>query len=98
MSKADQLRLMREANQAAGKRPVPSVRVKAPAARLQGPPEQQRKTTGVTAGEPATFGKPGRPLDKDRASALEATKPWLAEGLSRATWYRRRAEKRASDG
>jgi len=30
-----------------------SVRVKAPAARLQGPPEQQRNTLGVTAGETA---------------------------------------------
>jgi hypothetical protein len=30
-----------------------SVRAKAPAARLQGPPEQQRNTLGVTAGETA---------------------------------------------
>lgn len=29
---------------------------------------------------------------KPRAESLSATKPWEAEGLSRATWYRRQAE------
>jgi hypothetical protein len=34
----------------------------------------------------------GRPLNVDRERALERSKPWLAEGLSRATWYRRKRE------
>ena len=35
----------------------------------------------------------GRPLAKDRARTLTAVRPWDAEGMSRSTWYRRRAEK-----
>ena len=35
--------------------------------------------------------KRGRPLDVDKAKTLMATKPWVAAGLSRRTWYRRRA-------
>lgn len=44
------------------------------------------------------FGRPSRPsvgpwpfrkpLAKDIGKTLTATKPWLAEGMSRATWYR----------
>lgn len=36
--------------------------------------------------------KPGRPLDSAKDDTLTATKPWLAAGISRRTWYRRRAE------
>ena len=32
----------------------------------------------------------GRPLDRDRDKSCEATKPWLLEGMSRRTWYRRK--------
>ena len=35
----------------------------------------------------------GRPLDSERDKTLTAIKPWIAAGLSRATWYRRRAER-----
>jgi hypothetical protein len=31
----------------------------------------------------------GRCLEKDRPFCLAATKPWKAEGMSRATWFRR---------
>lgn len=31
----------------------------------------------------------GRPLAKDADKALAKTKPWLAEGMSRRTWFRR---------
>ena len=31
----------------------------------------------------------GRPLAKDADKALMKTKPWVAEGMSRASWYRR---------
>jgi hypothetical protein len=37
--------------------------------------------------------KRGRPLAKDRDRTLEVTKPWVAEGVSRATWYRLRSKK-----
>jgi hypothetical protein len=36
----------------------------------------------------------GRPLAKDADKALSRTKPWEAEGMSRRTWYRRRAKKK----
>jgi hypothetical protein len=31
-----------------------------------------------------------KPLAKDADKTLMATKPWLDEGMSRASWYRRR--------
>jgi len=40
-----------------------------------------------------TKSKGGRPLAKDADKALMKTKPWLAEGMSRASWYRRRKER-----
>lgn len=51
-------------------------------------------TAGVAPGPRETKRKSGRPLAKDRDKTIEAAKPWIAEGLSRATWYRRQAEKR----
>lgn len=36
--------------------------------------------------------KKGRPRLGTEERTLEATKPWLAEGMSRATWYRRKNE------
>ncbi len=38
--------------------------------------------------------KSGRPLDSQKHLTLAATKPWVAEGMSRRTWYRRQAEGR----
>ncbi len=29
-----------------------------------------------------------RPLEKDRGNTISAMRPWEAEGVSRATWYR----------
>jgi hypothetical protein len=42
--------------------------------------------------------KKGRPRLEDRAKTIEARKPWLKLGMSRRTWYRRQAEKRAVKG
>lgn len=39
--------------------------------------------------------KRGRPLAKDAAKTLAATKPWEALGMSRRTWYRRQKERQA---
>ena len=40
--------------------------------------------------------KTGRPRIEDRANTREARKPRLKLGMSRRTWYRRQAEKRAA--
>ena len=40
--------------------------------------------------------KTGRPRIEDRAKTIEARKPWLKLEMSRRTWYRRRAERRAA--
>ena len=42
--------------------------------------------------------KKGRPRIEDRANTIEARKPWLKLEMSRRTWYRRQAEKRAGRG
>jgi hypothetical protein len=42
--------------------------------------------------------KTGRPRIEDRANTIEARKPLLKLGMSRRTWYRRQAEKRALSG
>ena len=48
----------------------------------------------ATGGESAAHkSKGGRPLAKDADKALMRTQPWKAEGMSRATYYRRQAEK-----
>jgi hypothetical protein len=36
--------------------------------------------------------KKGRPRIEDKGQSFEATKPWLALGMSRRTWYSRRKE------
>ena len=36
----------------------------------------------------------GRPLESERHLTTEQTKPWVASGMSRRTWYRRRKEKK----
>lgn len=36
----------------------------------------------------------GRPRIEARANTLTARKPWVAAGMSRATWYTRQKEKR----
>jgi hypothetical protein len=38
--------------------------------------------------------KKGRPRIEDKGKSFEATKPWVALGMSRRTWYARRKEKR----
>lgn len=39
--------------------------------------------------------KRGRPRIEERAETLMATKPWKAQEMSRASWYRRQREQRA---
>lgn len=46
----------------------------------------------VTTAERREVAPQGRPLAKDADKALAQTKPWIAAGMSRRTWFRRRAE------
>lgn len=56
----------------------------------------QSEAAGIKPGpREATKRKPGGVRIEDRASTIEATKPWAPAGMSRRTWYRRQAEKRA---
>lgn len=48
----------------------------------------------VASSPPEPIRKRGRPLAKDAAKALEQTRPWEVEGMSRRTWYRRKKTKK----
>mgnify|MGYP001564064011 CR=1 FL=1 len=62
--------------------------------KLRAPAESQ---AGVATGPRETKRKAGRPLDSEKDNTLTATRPWKALGMSRRTWYRRQAEKRAKE-
>ena len=52
-------------------------------------------TINQAAGADAKRPRKGRPRLEDRAKTIEARAPWLKLEMSRRTWYRRQAEKRA---
>lgn len=103
MSKLEQLQALREAKSSRGgvesrhARPAQRSHV-ASALRLE------KGAAGGTGNAPSQAGvasspretKRGRPRIEDVAKTLQATKPWVAAGMSERTWYRRRAEKRAT--
>lgn len=105
MSKADQLRAMREANSSSG-----STESRRADKRHGGHTRQPQVGTDDGLGVMQTIprskvgvatdpldSKQGRPLAKDAPYSFERTKPWEAEGMSRRTWYRRKhADKRSS--
>lgn len=82
VSKADQIRALREANASAPSRPsrrkseVPAKRPAPKPAAVAAPAAQAQR-------------KRGRPLIEDRDKTLAAQKPWQALGMSRSSWYRR---------
>lgn len=49
---------------------------------------------GVAPGPSDTKREFRKPLAKDADKTLTATKPWKAEGISRASWYRRQKERK----
>ena len=79
MSKLDQLKALRETKSSRGGM-EPAVEARQTAHRGS----QENRV-------PREY-KHGRPRLEDRAKTLAATKPWAAAGMSRRTWYRRRAE------
>lgn len=77
MSKYDDLRAMREARFAS----APKVTAPKPK------PAITRKASNGAATKPK-----GRPIAGLMHKTNEALKPWLALGMSRATWYRRKSQ------
>lgn len=51
-------------------------------------------TSPVVLPTGAAASRKGRPRIEDQDKTLEATRPWEREGMSRATWFRRRAEEK----
>ena len=91
MSKVDQLRALREVKSSRGggeSRPASGPNRLAP--EVQKAAVIAPVSAGVASGPREA--KRGRPLDVDKAKTLTAIKPWVAAGMSRRTWYRRRAE------
>ena len=107
MSKSDWLREQREAKSSRGgaKAQRPAQRVTGPRAgasklgngadgiSVGRRPSQVTTPEGRRLESPREAIKRGRPLYVDKAKTLTAVKPWVAAGLSRRTWYRRRAER-----
>jgi hypothetical protein len=92
MSKVDQIRALRE-NRAKSRvvhhvgEPVDIWPVtNAAEDRLKRRETRERPVESAQAGPTL---KTGRPLAKDADRSLSKTKPWLSEGMSRASWYRR---------
>lgn len=53
-------------------------------------PEVPVGRVGVTPDPSDIKPKRGRPLQRDKDRTLTAIKPWVADGMDRSTWYRRR--------
>jgi hypothetical protein len=69
-----------------------SVAPRAPEAKRTAPKPSATIAKPKTDSAPVDFKrKRGRPLAKDKEKALSALRPWIAEGMSRATWYRRQS-------
>jgi hypothetical protein len=87
MSKLDQLRAMREASPSSGADRVPHTRKPKFTQPLIAP--------SLAAASEASKRKTGRPRIGEEGKTLEAIKPWVSLKMSRGTWFRRQAEKRA---
>jgi hypothetical protein len=89
MSKLDQIRANALATRAAkNDRANP----KPPHKLLVAAKEAVAVARGEAKSAKVTVFKRGRPLAKDAAKALMKTRPWLLEGMSRASWYRRQKD------
>lgn len=92
MSKLDQLRALREVRSPRGSPANPGQDVaRQDEHRSRKGPQAERAPVTNPARERVP--KRGRPRIEDRAKTLQATKPWVAAGMSERTWYRRRAER-----
>jgi hypothetical protein len=69
---------------------------KQPAAKPSPVPEKPSASDHIAKPLPkvSAKAKTGRPRIEDKSKTLMATKPWLAMGMSRSTWYLRQREER----
>jgi hypothetical protein len=74
-------------------RPLPTRSRQAPN-QVELPHERDHPHHGVhSRADPKDGSRPlGRPRIEDKGKSFEATKPWVALGMSRRTWYSRRKE------
>lgn len=72
-----------------------SVRKSKPAQRLPEALIAASVPKSKTPKETPVESKVGRPRIEDRDKTLKARKPWIALDMSRSTWFRRQAEKKA---
>ena len=70
----------------------PQARGPEPEMHADGYANEVSQTAGVAPGPSDTKREFRRPLAKDRDKTLSAIKPWETEGMSRASWYRRKKE------
>ena len=57
-------------------------------------PKTLPKAQDVPAPHPIAKPKSGRPRIEDKGKTLSDSKPWLALGMSRSSWYLRRKDGR----
>lgn len=113
MSKAEQLKALREGKSSRGSReavtgrPTRVAPVRASASKdarsgsvngAKGEPRRsvgERASGGVATTPREIIRRKGRPRIEDKDKTIEAAAPWIAMGMSRRSWYRRQAEKRA---
>lgn len=60
--------------------------------------ERTKRRRAKAAQRTARNRKPRMTRAEYEATALTTTQPWVAEGISRRTWYRRRAQEQAGTG
>jgi hypothetical protein len=80
-----------QANRLPSAKPIPVKGEEAPS----GPRVGSRIETAGVASGPREF---KRPLAKDAAKTISRQQPWIKEGMSRASWYRRLSEQRSKEG
>ena len=100
MSKLEQIRALRESRLKSSRGGVGGHASSLPKVGGADPRKRNGPPAGVESGRRETAHKPikrkaGRPRLEDVKKTLTATKPWAAAGMSRATWYKRQAEKQA---
>ena len=91
VSKLEQLRLLRERDAQPRLRAEP-LGAREPARVATGTPQAASRSGDDLGQRQPSLRRLGRPLDKDRHLSLSATQPWIAEGMSERTWYRRQKE------
>lgn len=72
--------------------PTRSARVINPLGAGRAQASEGREWVAPTLPGPQRAKSVGRPLEKDRHNSIEQRKPWIAMGMGRSTWFRRKAK------